>query len=738
MESRTPQRSLPWGLFLIACLLILSRNPIWFADQVRLVPPLSQCVLTPDDAWQVPAVEAGLVDLLAAVPYWLYAILSATVITVVATTLAVNSSCIALFAVLGLSMMSDPLHVVPGACLVLGWWLMNSLSLRHRASIQFALLCCLALGTVFLTLEFGLILAVLLVQTLLVLLKGREGAGHLKFFLVMTGVTIGGFVLSLSGFRPTLLRPLTWVTVPVELISRLQTPMQTWSGGIAVAVTGIAVALFVYAAFQQTERMPKGRLLLTLTALCLLWGLVITCEYYFFLGAIALCLLVRELVAAPIEAFSRPALRIISLAGIVVLLGLQTDKVAILAGQVPQQNVVPQNWVRGGRVILLDLDRAPLWQTQQQSQRFSLIVDDRWDLYRKSYREYLSVCRDLCDVSIDSFLRDDESWGGYRQKVTAWDASLLVVPSEEFGAIRRLSNSPHWKVMGIDGDRTIFGLQSVAENLPQLNLALRSILYLEWPTISSELDISNTIAVGSEQHARTVANVLCAIRLPFAAMRFIRNDSSPAAEKIRTRCYFELAHRVYRHSSKGSLLDQYRAMSRLRREVRNGEWSQEEVQNFASALPGIGLNPETIPEFQSVVADATELQDSRESQREGTQQIDSESFADLRQKFLRGDSILLLSEAGELDTNQRELMGCVLAAGELSAADAMRAFEESLSDLTSAKPELISEYKFYYGCLALEVGEVRILREALTESNNFMQNSPFTEIRDLYLQQVSR
>lgn len=88
---------------------------------------------------------------------------------------------------------------------------------------------------------------------------------------------------------------------------------------------------------------------------------------------------------------------------------------------------------------------------------------------------------------------------------------------------------------------------------------------------------------------RRVASVLGAMRLPYAALRVLPPDSAASTESVRTWCYLELAHRHRRHSGETSLLDQYRAVARLRKSHPTANWTTDEMRRAAYSLEGLGV-----------------------------------------------------------------------------------------------------------------------------------------------------
>lgn len=729
--------SSPWGaigtLFLVACLIVLARNPLWQLDQVRLVPTISRSLLTPEKAWQVPILTAEGSELLVAVPYLIYAILAAALIALVAIQFGQQFNVLSLLVVVSLSGAISPLNLIPAAGLfglrhvgIAAWF-------QSRRLLRVVCLLSILFVAMLSTLEFGVCLFFLLFA----LLSTQDSSVRQR--VLLAGGLIAGTLLCRflrPEFFDVALRPLSWswLQVPHELLPSLQTPVilpEKWlSLGAMLAVAALLWRVRVGRNLDGGSLRKYG----LLGGLFCFSLLGLGCAHYYFLSALAGLLLVLSM--GTVQGTWPGWNRISSVAIGLAVIGLvwQTDKLAFVAGVVPVRRVDPSMWVQRGRVILMDLDESLAWQTGRLAHQFQLVLDDRWDLFGGLYSEYLGTCRDLKEVRIHSYLRSDGRWGGYKRVVNDWNASLLVVNSQQLGAIRGLSNSPDWKLMGIDGERTLFGSQKEPANLPQLQQALQAILFLEWPSRQQTIEIEETIVVGDDSDARNVANVLCAIRLPYAALRYIREDRSPQAEKVRTRCYLELAHRVYRHSGEGSLLDQYRAISRLRGEIQEGVWSERELVSIARALEGIGqtvVANEVLGKAAGGLADGL-LQDLTE--RTGQDSL----MQQLRLVLLEGREEAARELIAEIDPGRRPIFAVLLESPRLSTSEMFKRWDPLFAWGGQEQEFMNGELKFYMGCLAIEAGESTIAIDALQESKRLASGLPFGEIGQLYLQQLLR
>lgn len=726
-----------WKLCLFSFLLVLGRDSNWFWSTVRLVPTLSNCVLTPELAWQVPLVSAGMAGLFSFIPYLIYAFLAALVIAVLSSELGSESICVSFLTAAGLSFAVMPLGLFPVATLFLIKLVASLEWLRMRRSLQLTLSLAIVFLALLTSLEFGV--AILFLLCLLII--GDRQAVPRLFRWSALGILV--VCASLPFLQPALwkalIRALSWIWlwVPVELIPELQPPMQHprhWLALLFLGTTGIVLRRSL--TFVDSEQNSIGRLCfyLSLLLFCLLG---VGCAHYLFIAASAVLLLASLFAVSPAPLNSDRRLPLLFIGAAIVFVVWNTDKLALLAGQPGVTKIDPSQWVDQGIVVLTNLSQSSYWQQGKFARQFRLILDDRWDLFGDQYGEYLAACRDLKEVRIDAYFRDDLQWGGYRRVIDQWGASLLVVDSTELRAIRALSNSPDWKLMGIDAYQTIFGLQHVPRNLPQLNRTLEGILFLEWPALKKSADLENSVVAGNDDEARRVANVLCAARLPYAGLRFIREDFDSDTEKVRTRCYLELAHRVFRHSGHCSLLDQYRGIARLRSEVAEGLWTGRELNAVVSALEGLGL---IVDKSDAGGAFSVELQEDMPDQRESIENETPEQFAEqrIRELLVTGQSRIEDDLLDALDESVRPFFLVMLNAPWVASSQLLMEFEQLLHEERQIPSQQLSEIYFYYGCLALETGEVKIAVDALNLSQKLASNSPFGEIRNLYLQQLLR
>ncbi|WP_417849974.1 tetratricopeptide repeat protein [Thalassoglobus sp.] len=717
MKSNSSSRYRFLKLALICFLILLGREPDWGTESVSLIPPVSDCLLSPENVWQVPLASAGVADFLNHVPYLLFAALSAVVLVSLVVRFSSSVDLIAILILASLSAAISPLDLLPICCLSLVCAIRDSAWLKSRSALRLTALLCVGFFAILVTLEFSLVLLFLILilwneEDVTVRGVSRAGAIILASIVLAAGFGLAYFVH--PSFFHVGLRPVSWMwmQVPTELIPRLQSPVVVRSHWFSVVTMVFAGGLLWSARSTQSKNHLTQFLILLCFALVSLASV-----HYFVLALSCLVLLTRPYVDKLSFQFPLRGVVACTLIGVFGFAIWQTDKLSLLAGEPAPKLVDPTQWQTGGNVILMNLDHSSDWNEGPASDQFQLVLDERWDLFGGKYHDYLAVCRDLKEVRINSYLRTDLEWGGYKLVIDDWNASILVVESQELLAIRGLSNSPHWKLMGIDGKRTIFGNQEIPANIPQLKRAVETILFLEWPKPGAEIQLDKTIVANTDHDARIVANVLCLTRLPYAGLRFIRDDHSASAEKVRTRCFLELAHRVYRHSGVGSCLDQYRALVRFRIGEKNGIWSPAELAQIEQSLEGLGV---TLQEEAAVVSEEAD-------------------FIEQIQLAMRaGDEQLCTSLLEKLEEPVKSYFSCLVDSPAMDVEETLTCLNRILLEEPDFPAEIAGDAWFYLGCLALETGETVSAAAAFQKSQEIAPSSAFREIRMIYLQQLGQ
>jgi len=241
------------------------------------------------------------------------------------------------------------------------------------------------------------------------------------------------------------------------------------------------------------------------------------------------------------------------------------------------------------------------------------------------------------------------------------------------------------------------------------------------------------------------------MRLPYAALRMLPPDNRSAGG-WKTWCYAEIAHRVYRHTGRSSLLDQYRAVRRFRAGRQQGIWSVDELLRIAGSLEGLGLYSLSarfasdalsagLSEQQRLRAEAILQRVSDRSDRSPGNEADFGTAENrIRRALTNG------ARGARIDVNLREAkMPAVVGAYYrtlLSAADRTPdGLSEALIDVLKS-PEfpkrLHGEAWFYLGCLAIELGDSEGALQVLARSAEAAPGSPFLPLRRMYRQNLSR
>ena len=327
------------------------------------------------------------------------------------------------------------------------------------------------------------------------------------------------------------------------------------------------------------------------------------------------------------------------------------------------------------------------------------------------------LCRDLGEIRNSHYLLNDGTWGGYRHWVDLWQPSLLEVPASDTDSIRRLSLSPHWKVMGIDSRRVVFGLKDLSQNKTQVQKMATLLAELEWPSPQFEGDMSGGIVAVGEQQRSSVARVLLALRLPYAAMRLLSGNHRDS-QLIQAMCYFELAHRIYRQTRMPSLLDQFRAVSQLREALKSGRLTDrqklraalglEELGEFESAIEFAGNIAEreggsTADEMHSQLATIMERCRRKLDSGEGFEE-DKTPEANVRRALLAGLPENARASLDDCPEDSREFFRLLVSAGKAEPEVLYRGLIDQLNqrDFPAA---LRAEATFYLGSLAVEIGD---------------------------------
>ena len=506
------------------------------------------------------------------------------------------------------------------------------------------------------------------------------------------------------------MRPVTWLGVAENYMSMMPVSRESFVEWIPFGLTVLVVSYSWYLAWTSEFRNA-----IQLLALLVFSLLTLTCRNYHWVSLLGV-VSCTDYTPANCPTFRYGRLLRWSLVPIVLLsLTPQFESVRsfVFTGRWPRQFVDPTLWDTSGRVMLMQPEFSSRWQTERLRKSFSLIVNDLWDLFAAEYQNYQLVCRDLSEFRSSRYLRSDGTWGGYRQWTNQWKPTLLVVDSSDLDGIRRLSVSPDWTVVGIDSHRTILAASDDAKNASQIRKASQVLSELEWPSPQFDGSYGNVLVVSGAR--RKVARVLLAIRLPYAALR-VMPDETDRGDDLSALCHFEISQRVFRHTQRHSLLDQYRAIYHLRQLVDSDQLSGQQLIRVARGLEGLH-EPATAIEFSERLGDRSRASTPQQRQWAAElivrceSQLANESRADkltpedsIRQAFRSGDLPAVNRCLATLDGREREFFQ-ILAEAITSSPEDVYLKLIALLNSPEFPNRLHGEALFYLGSLAIEVGD---------------------------------
>lgn len=705
------------GLLWLLCLaMMLGSHPHdWTGDQ-RIVPSAQSALLAADSVWHPPLSHWTAAGDLVRWPFVVVAgVLAAAIVTIcqpASSPLGVDRLC----AAIALSLAAVPEDVAAAVALTLLAAGSRGLDGRRRPLSIVLILMSAALALVT-TLEFGLIVSaavcLLLSANYIPQSEHPQGRRWLLGACVVLIVSVLLSVLLHAGFRSAALRPINWIWLqpPAGLMPSLSTSVSTPMG---LVVIGLLLPVWCLG-WLSLLRTRNSLWSMIFGVACVV--LAICCRRYLFLAGLAsmLPLLPHANVRwSP----SRPRM-VISLclalaAGRAVWL---TDWSAMLSSAASPV-VQPAEWGIDGTVVLLELDQSSAWHARHDLEALPLLVDDRWDALGAAYTDFAMLRGDLQEVRDHPYVRNDGTWGGYRAWLLEQQPTLLVVDSRSAVTIRALSLSPDWRIMGIDRDFAYFGRANDQGNLRQMQHALQTVINLEWPAQPVGDALDNTFVAANDADDRVLAGALCAMRFPYAGLRFLQGDASFAARRVQAWAAVELAHRVSQHSSSASLLDQSRAAVLARGVLSDFRLQQEERNRMLRGLAALGVTPE--------LAAADDGAESNSEQR-------------LRAALLEGDVSTARAILPEVDQSLRPFYRALIEAPAQPLNIVSQQFQSAISLMDADVPaELKGEAQFYLGCAALEAGDSLTALTAFVESNATAPDSVFREIRNVYLRQLTR
>jgi hypothetical protein len=737
-------RILRWD-WAISLLLLISVAPDGPFQIVRVLPAETDAVLAPDWAWDPPASRISAVQLIAEWPYWLYAAGMSFLIAWFLTPRTETRDFRIRFGLLvAFSILARPIDLIAAAIVIVT----SSVLSRSRSEVAsrnvIASFGVSVVAAVFLCLDFSVVLLVLLACWLK---SGKPYLTGQRLIAVLAGFVLTGGLswLYWPGLVAAFARPLTWESVSQNVLPMTPAVGDGLTSWLAFGLTVVLVAHSWWTVWNSDRPGHSRLILLSVFSL-----LAFTCRYYQWVSLLGIVCLAYSATRKlrPVDQERRLRWSAVAMAMLFLFPQIESYQSFTLTGHWPRQFVNPPEWGTSGRVMLMNPEFSSRWQTSESREAFDLIVDDRWDLFRDQYNNYRQVCDDLRDVRSSRYLRTDGTRGGYQQWTEQWKPTLLVADSADLDGIRRLSLSPHWKVMGIDSHRVIFGAEKEPQNSDQFRTAARLLSELEWPSPQFDGSFGNTLAATGAAPRTKVARILLAMRLPYASLR-VMPESVGNDDLLVAMCHFEIAHRVFRHTRTHTLLDQYRAIYHLRHLVARGRLSAQQLVRVARGIEELG-EPETAVTFATMLSAqpssgiTQEQQWAAELTSRCKLQVDGESIlaSDDPETLIRlamrsGDQVAVVKCLSSLDGRSREFFQILADSIRKTPEDVYRELI-SLLNRPDFPTDLRGEALFYLGSLAIEIGDSPGAAAAFSASIQVAPSQPLNSISRISLMNLQK
>lgn len=750
-ESLISAGQFPWlGCTAAVFLLVLLRTTRWGVESVRVDRPPDEPILN-ISLWNAP-LSFVLPDEWTYWPYGLFAAAAAITITAIARPLHDRVRAIFLVpAIAGLALSLRPEHLLP-----LAWVAIAANVLCGRGDGRSSAMWGVAIfvGAVLTTIDFTFV-AVCVTGLLLV---DRRLAGSLSvaprdrvpkrvekeknakqktastaapakdFFLKRAVVALAmaaglSIVLVLfPEFCRAAFRPVLWIWRLdfQDLLPSLSSPFSSGQ-----PIVGHAASIFATTAFvlgSATNRRPNAWMHAIPLGLIAAIGFV--CSHFVVLTAAVTTILAAASSGpssfASVAGFqNKPKKWLIAvwlIAAVHAGIAFDQNGLEVVVGGYSDGRVDVDDWEARGTVCLVNLDHTRHWTKPQLRKKFRLLLTDRFDAPHEGLADYQLICQDLVNWKRELYLRTDGSPGGFSPRLIAENVELIVFDTSDWLAIRRMSVDPKWRLLAIDGARSIFGRTDRPTTRRQAVQAANLLFHLEWPRRQFDDAIDGTIALGTPAENARIATALAAIRLPYAGLKILSWQAGNGAETARAWCYVELAHRAIRQTGQASLLDHPIAINSLAAIADAApENSQRHIEAVRSrqALVDDGLQTTVLamPNEEHEIRTAV-----RSGQIEQALQLVGDRIQDVNTAHYY--SVFLDRPRGEFSNRQ---------------FDSGRLREIVAGDL---RDDLRAEGLFYLGCRSLEVGDAEQARLDLVASQKLGAGFALAPLRDLYLQQL--
>ena len=700
--------------FLCLGVMLVGRPELPGATAI-LLEPVIDSPAAPDWAWSPWASHVGWVMAWAEWPFWLFTLVAALLVGTIVREVSKfvplwASVCLAA----GLSLTISPRDIPSAGLVLLAVCITAATHLDRRPLTRLGSMTALAVCALLVSLEFTLI--GLIAATLLLGGQNLQGVRTKTMQRRAFGlwiVTLFVLVALHKGLRQAALRPVSWMWLDIP--DSLLPSMGPVFSGQNDWFSALLLCLFLGLAWALNVRRPQvGWFQVFVMGILTVLGLSV--GRYLWLGAAGVALLIpRSDRWQPQARWTRLAVGLVTI--LLLATGVSSHAGAyyglLIGAGAPPAQVDPRHWNLRGPVVLLNLDQTSDWNAGTIRSRFQPLVTDRWDVFGSQYRDYALLCRDIREISIESYLLSNGEWGGYRGFLNKWRPRLLVADIRDVVAIRNLSLSPDWRLLSLDGDRAVFAGAEDRRAQPHTQRTMRVLRQLEWPT-NPTVDRQVIVAPDAES-SRRVAAALCALRLPYAGLHLLPKDEHPKTQAQRMWCYLELAHRAWQYTGEPSLLDQYRAAAAASDQLAGNRLTYDERRRLIYGLKAIRANG---------AADA----------RPGKQEIHDSETA-VRRALLRGDSDDAAVSMQSLPENQQEYFEAILESPGRSAIDVYQSLSEHV-DGGALPDDLRSEALFLLGCLAIEAGDAGTAAVRLNDSLSIERQTARTPLAQFYLVQL--
>ena len=734
-------------LFWLLSLLLLFSSSRLPSEKVRILDARHEVALLSNTEWVVPVLKWDVANVLAEIPYWFFAVAGSLLISLLAWMhISRTPLPVILLLLFGLSLKLQPEYLIPGIILLVMIQILDHHNRQHSQQWKMLLVAVIGIITgLLLTIEFGFIA----LYCFLMLMPDfiQHGSKKLNFSLPIAALLVIAFGTQVTGFLSTAFRPISWFTSPYS-IQLLPSTRSLFYVGQATIADGVLVLFLVYSLLKTVSNKK------TFFYPLLLFPLGVACTHYLWLAALSIAA-----GSKPDKTFELPTrTNVLLLSGSLLFGAIQfapntvsyTD--ALLGDASSNRYIDPVKWNCRGRVMLMNLEQSNQWQSISIQRKYTLLLDDRWETCSSLYPQYARFCRDLNEGRADSYLLSDDSWGGYKREIKAWAPSLLVTSSHNLQDIRRLSLSPHWSLLGIDSQRTIFGLKQDRTTLRQAQQAFSLLTHLEWPRGNPNSLPENTIQAITWEDSLQVSKVLCAMRFPYAALRYLPAESGIQSDKQKAWCLLEISHRFSRHTGESSLLDQYRAIRGILRSSSQKTWSAEELLRAAQSLEVLSVHKiasqlaqksldsrwpyslDSIKQRQAnIIIENNKRLRSKNKTNSEHQQTTVES--NLREALKQGDEEVANQQLALLAEQRRAYYAFLISSPNRQPAKLYVKLHQLLAEERIPR-DLRAEAWFYLGSLALEAGDTQSTIASMQESKKIAPNPPYAPIRELYLGQM--